>query len=170
MSEQNNSQDQAAANPAFAIQRIYLKDLSFETPMGAEAFGAAFKPNIQQDLNVQVNPIEKGLYEIVLLLTITATAPQQENRTVFLVEVKQAGLFAIQGLNDAAVTQLANTACPQILFPYAREAIDSVLNRGTFPPLMLPPINFDAMFVQALEQAQQQAKAKAAEAAPASIN
>lgn len=163
MSDQNNQQEnQSPANPAFAIQRIYLKDISFETPMGPEAFTKAFKPNIQQDLNIQSNQLDETTYEVVLLLTITARI---ENRVVFLTEVKQAGLFAIAGLEGAAVTQLINTACPQILFPYAREAIDSILGRGSFPPLMLAPINFDAVFVQAIEAARQQASAKKSEAA-----
>lgn len=162
MSEENNPQNAQAADgaPQFAIQRIYLKDLSFETPMGVEAFTSATKPHIQQDLNIQANPLENGLIEVVLLLTVTA---RSENRAVFLVEIKQAGLFAISGLEGQAITQLINTACPQILFPYAREAIDSMLNRGTFPPLQLPPINFDAVFVQAISQAQQQAEAQKAQ-------
>lgn len=157
MSE-NNQQPAAAEGaqgPVFAIQRIYLKDISFETPMGPEAFTKAYKPNIQQDLNIQANPVEDGLYEVVLLLTITA---RLEDRAVFLVEVKQAGLFAISGIEGPAITQLINTACPQILFPYAREAVDGILSRGSFPPLMLPPINFDAVFVQAISAAQQQAQ------------
>ena len=158
MSEENNPQvaDQAAG-PVFAIQRIYMKDLSFETPMGVEAFTKQFQPAIQQDLNIQVTPLEPGMFEVVLLLTITA---KLENRTVFLVEVKQAGLFAITGIESQAVTQLINTACPQILFPYAREAVDSILGRGSFPPLMLAPINFDAVFAQAMEAAQQQGEAQ----------
>lgn len=164
MSEQNNQQEnqQTSAGPAFAIQRIYLKDISFETPMGPEAFTKAFKPNIQQDLNIQSNQLDESTHEVILLLTITA---RLENRVVFLVEIKQAGLFSIAGLEGPAVTQLINTACPQILFPYAREAIDGILGRGTFPPLMLAPINFDAVFVQAIEAARQQASAKKSEAA-----
>ena len=160
MSEQNNQQDAgqaATGGPVFAIQRIYLKDISFETPMGPEGFTKAYKPNIQQDLNIQANQIEEGLFEVVLLLTITARI---EDRAVFLVEVKQAGLFAISGIEGPAVTQLINAACPQILFPYAREAVDSILGRGSFPPLMLAPINFDAVFVQAITAAQQQAQAE----------
>ncbi|MDF3012365.1 MAG: secB [Cellvibrio sp.] len=160
MSEQNNQQDAgqaATGGPVFAIQRIYLKDISFETPMGPEGFTKAYKPNIQQDLNIQANQIEEGLFEVVLLLTITARI---EDRAVFLVEVKQAGLFAISGIEGPAITQLINTACPQILFPYAREAVDSILGRGSFPPLMLAPINFDAVFVQAITAAQQQAQAE----------
>ena len=156
MSEENNQQAaEAAEGPVFALQRIYLKDISFETPMGPEAFTKAFKPNIQQDLNIQANQVEEGLFEVVLFLTITA---KMENRAVFLVEVKQAGLFAIANMEGPAVTQLINTACPQILFPYAREAVDSILGRGSFPPLMLAPINFDAIFVQAIAAAQQQAQ------------
>ena len=171
MSEENNQQDAgqaAAANaPIFAIQRVYLKDISFETPMGPEAFTKAYKPAIQQDLNIQANQIEEGLFEIVLLLTVTARI---EERAVFLVEVKQAGLFAIANLEGPAVTQLINTACPQILFPYAREAIDSILNRGSFPPLMLAPINFDAVFVQAIAAAQQQAQEQAQTEKPEVVN
>lgn len=161
MSEENNQQAaEGAEGPVFAIQRIYLKDISFETPMGAEAFTKVYKPNIQQDLNIQANQIEEGLFEVVLFLTITASI---ENRAVFLVEVKQAGLFAIANIEGPAVTQLINTACPQILFPYAREAVDSILGRGSFPPLMLAPINFDAVFVQAIAAAQQQAAQAQAE-------
>ena len=159
MSEENNSQElnnhEQAGGPNFAIQRIFLKDISFETPMGVEAFTKQFKPNIQQDLNVQVNQLDEGTHEVVLLLTITAKI---EGRTVFLVEVKQAGIFAISGFEGIQLSQVINTACPQIIFPSAREAIDSILNRGTFPPLMLAPINFDAVFAQAVVVAKQQAE------------
>lgn len=169
MSEENNSQElnnnEQAGGPNFAIQRIYLKDISFETPMGVEAFTKQFKPNIQQDLNVQVNQLDETTHEVILLLTITAKI---EGRTVFLVEVKQAGIFAISGFEGLQLSQVINTACPQILFPYAREAIDSILNRGTFPPLMLAPINFDAVFAQAVVAARQQAEG--AQEAPATTN
>lgn len=133
------------------IKRIYLKDLSFETPMGVEAFNRAWKPKIEQELNVQVTNLDENHYEVVLLMTITAT---MEDKVVFLVEVKQAGLFAISGLDKAQLSQVINTTCPQVLFPYTREVIDSTLSRGAFPPLMLPPINFDAVFAQAIQQVQ----------------
>ncbi len=168
MSEENNQQAaEGAQGPIFAIQRIYLKDISFETPMGPEAFTKAYKPNIQQDLNIQANQVEEGLFEVVLFLTITASI---ENRAVFLVEVKQAGLFAIANIDGPTATQLINTACPQILFPYAREAIDSILGRGSFPPLMLAPINFDAVFAQAVAAAQQQAAEQAQSEKPDVVN
>lgn len=170
MTDQNQtkaaSDEQQSATPQFAIQRIYLKDISFETPMGVEAFLKPNKPGIHQDLNIQVNPIAEGNLEVVLLLTITAKA---EGRTVFLVEIKQAGLFSVRDVEDSQLVQLANAACPQILFPYAREAIDGILMRGGFPPLMLPPINFDAVFVQAIEVARQQAKSRS-ESSPAVAN
>lgn len=172
MSEENN---QAAATPeqqvpqaGFAIQKIYLKDISFETPSGLDAFTQAWKPNVQQDLNIQVTPLEGGLFEVLLLLTITARI---DNKVVFLVEVKQGGLFVINGLDGIQLSHAINTLCPQILFPYARETIDSILTRGGFPPLMLAPINFDAVFAQAVMQAQQQAEAAgASNAAEATLN
>jgi preprotein translocase subunit SecB len=151
MTKENNPTE--AQTPAFAIQRIYLKDISFETPMGLEAFTKAFKPAIQQDMNIQVAQAGDDLFEVVLLLTITARI---DNRAVFLVEIKQAGLFAISGFEGPQLSHMIHTACPHILFPYAREAVDSILTRGGFPPLMLAPINFDAVFAQAIEAAREQ--------------
>lgn len=155
MADENNAQSNGGAGESqeaprgLQIKRIYLKDLSFETPMGAEAFGAARKPKIDQELNVRFDQIDETHYEVVLLLTVTA---RQDDRVVFLVEVQQAGLFGLQGLDKAQLGQVINTSCPQILFPYAREVIDSTLSRGSFPPVMLPPINFDAVFAQAVRQ------------------
>lgn len=155
MTEENN---QAAAateiQSGFAIQRVYLKDISFETPMGIEAFTKSFKPAIQQDMNIQVASVNEGVFEVTLFLTITARI---ENRAVFLVEIKQAGLFVIAGVEGPQMSHLIHSTCPEILFPYAREAIDGIITRGGFPPLMLPPINFDAMYVQAVQAAAQQA-------------
>lgn len=158
MSEETTNPETAAggdskSQPSFAIQRVYLKDLSFETPMGVEAFAQSEKPKIQQELNVQVERLEGDLYEVVLLLTVTA---HMQDRVAFLVEVKQAGLFKIAGFDKTQLSQLINSNCPQILFPYAREVIDNTLSRGSFAPLMLPPVNFDAAFAQAVSQARQQ--------------
>ncbi|BFM22265.1 protein-export chaperone SecB [Gilvimarinus japonicus] len=165
MSEENNTQEAAGeeqAKPAFSIKRIYLKDLSFETPMGIEAFNQQQPPKVEQELNVQVTKIDDAHHEVVLLLTVTAKV---EERTAFLIEVKQAGVFNISGLQGVQMAQTINSTCPNILFPYARETIDSVLSRGTFAALMLPPINFDAVFAQAIQQQQQQqAAAESAQA------
>ena len=154
--------EEQVAQAAFSIQKIYLKDISFETPSGLEAFTKTWQPNVQQDLNIQVTPVAEGSFEVVLLLTLTARI---ENKVVFLVEIKQAGLFAITGIDGMQLSHMLNTLCPQILFPYAREAIDGILNRGGFPPLMLAPINFEAVFAQAIAMAQQQA-AQTPETAP----
>ncbi len=142
----------------FAMQRIYIKDLSFEAPMGAEAFRKQWKPSINQELNTKANKLEDNLYEVVLTLTVTV---KLEEETAFLVEVQQGGAFAIAGLEGQQLAQALNTACPQILFPYAREAIDSAVVKGSFPALMLPPVNFDALFAQAVAQAKQKAESEA---------
>ncbi|MDO3388548.1 protein-export chaperone SecB [Gilvimarinus sp. SDUM040013] len=159
MSEENTPAEentQAAGNegaePSFAIKRIYLKDLSFETPMGLEGYSQTKAPKVNQELNVQVNKVNDTHHEVVLFLTITATV---DERAVFLVEVKQAGVFEIANMPNQAIAQIINANCPNILFPYAREAIDSILNRGGFSPINLPPINFDAVFAQAVSEAQQ---------------
>ena len=168
MTEENKiteNNEQKPPQMAFSIQKIYLKDISFETPSGLEALSKTWSPKIQQDLNIQVNRLDESLHEVVLLLTITARI---ENKAIFLVEIKQAGLFVIAGLEGMQLSHAINTLCPQILFPYAREAIDSILVRGGFPPLMLAPINFDAVFAQAIMIAQQQAETNAENSTAAS--
>jgi preprotein translocase subunit SecB len=157
--EQTTAAEQGAAqqsNQQFAVQRVYLKDLSYEAPMGAAAFRKQWKPGVNQELNTKASKVEDDLYEVVLTLTITVKV---EEETAFLVEVHQAGLFAIKGIEGQQLAQVLNTVCPNILFPYAREAVDSVVVKGSFPALMLPPINFDALFAQAMAQAKQKAEA-----------
>ena len=144
------------SGPVFAIQRIYLKDLSFETPMGPSVFQKQWQPKVNQDLNTKNAKLEDDLYEVALRLTLTVTDGED---TIYLLEVKQAGIFAIKGLESKQLTHIINTTCPNILFPYAREAVDSVLSKGSFPALMLPPINFDALFASALKQAEEETKA-----------
>mgnify|MGYP000123697213 CR=1 FL=1 len=151
---------EAPAEPKFAVQRIYLKDLSFETPQGAEAFQKQWKPKVNQDLNTKSTKIEEGVYEVALRLTITVSDGEE---TIYLVEVEQAGLFTISGFPDQQLTQVLNTTCPAMLFPYAREVVDNTLTKGSFPPLMIPPINFDALFVQAMQQSQAKAEQAAGE-------
>jgi len=131
----------------FLIQRVYLKDLSFEAPMGAKAFIAKVQPSVDQELATEITKIDADLYEVVLKLTVTAKI---EEDAAFLVEVHQAGLFHIKGIEGGDLTRVINTVCPQILFPYAREAIDSALIKGSFPPVMLPPVNFEALYAQAM--------------------
>ena len=137
------------ANVQFALKRIFLKDLSFELPMGAQAFTRQWAPQVNQDIATDVKKIDEEHYEVVLRLTITVA---EGDDTAYLIEVQQAGIFMAKGLEQPQLTQLLNTQCPAILFPYARELIDNVSVRGSFPPLMLPPINFDALFQQAVAE------------------
>ena len=159
MAEENITTSEAAttedSGPVFAIQRIYLKDLSFETPMGPSVFQKQWQPKVNQDLNTKNTKLENDLYEVALRLTLTVTDGED---TIYILEVKQAGIFAIKGLDPKQITHVINTTCPNILFPYAREAVDSVLYKGSFPALMLPPINFDALFASALKQAEEEGK------------
>jgi len=158
MTEENNPEAAAGSEEQkpqvqFATQRIFVKDLSFEAPNNIVPTGN-WKPKISQDLNTSVNRVAEEVYEVVLNLTVTVTV--DEDKTAFLVEVHQAGLFAVKGLEGANLQHLLSSQCPNILFPYAREAVDNLVTRGGFPPLMLPPINFDALYAQALAEAKRQ--------------
>ncbi|MCK9563224.1 MAG: protein-export chaperone SecB [Bacteroidales bacterium] len=166
MTEETNQEAAGDAgtnnNVEFNLQRIYLKDLSFESPLGARAFTRQWKPQVNQDLSTKVARLDDDHYEVVLHFTITV---KDDTDTLYLVEVQQAGVFLIKGIPEQQMAGVLNTHCPNLLFPYARETIDSVVVKGTFPALMLPPINFEALFQQAVAQAQaKQAEEQAAQA------
>ncbi len=147
----DNQQDQAQ----FALQRIYTKDLSFESPKSPTIFQKQWQPEVKLDLNTSNNPLEEGLFEVVLSLTITVdNGPEDERETAFVVEVQQAGVFMAKGLQEDELHRTLGAFCPNILFPYAREAVDNLVLRGSFPPIMLAPVNFDALYLQAREQAE----------------
>jgi preprotein translocase subunit SecB len=150
MAEDNNAQQQQ-----FALQRIYIKDMSFESPQGVKAFTQQWKPQVKMDLNTRHEKIDDNNYEVVLTLTITAT---QDDDVAFLVELQQAGVFFCKGIQGPQLGQVLGALCPGILFPYARETVDSIVTKGSFPALMLAPVNFDALYQQALTQQQQKQK------------
>ncbi len=155
--------DEQSPQSHFSIQKIYIKDVSFESPDTPKAFKfTKWEPKIDLNLNNAHSNIDENLYEVVL--TITATVKHEE-KTAFLVEVQQAGIFAVAGFNDDEKKYILGSQCMNILFPYARETISDLTTRGGFPPLLLAPVNFDALFMQAIQQAQEQAEA--ATAAPA---
>ena len=142
------------AQQQFAMQRIYTKDISFESPSSPDVFRKQWNPKVNVDLNTKSSPIdEQGNFEVILSITVTASI---DDETAFLIEVQQAGIFYIVGFTDEQRRRALGTAAPNILFPYARENIDSIAVKGGFPPLMLAPVNFDALFEQALAQASQQ--------------
>ena len=147
----------ATEQAQFSIQRIYLKDLSFETPQGASAFQKQWKPKVNQDLNTKTTQIDEGVFEVALRVTITMA---DGDDTIYIVEAEQAGLFTIKGFTEEQMPQVLNTTCPGILFPYLRETLDNVVTKASFPALLLPPINFDALLANAVQQAEADAKAK----------
>jgi len=151
--------EQAAKEQAqkgqFGVQRIFVKDVSFESPNTPDVFRSQWNPKINMDLNTASKKLGDDIYEVVLTLTVKA---ENDEKTAFLVEVQQAGIFKIGGLEGPALHQAVGAFCPNLLFPYAREAIDSLVIKGSFPALMLAPVNFDAIYAQSLQQQAQQEK------------
>ncbi|MBM89396.1 MAG: protein-export chaperone SecB [Gammaproteobacteria bacterium] len=146
--------EQKEHGPQFGLQRIYLKDSSFESPRSPVVFQGQWAPKINFDIKTRSEKVADESYEVVLVLTAEA---QQEEQTAFLVEVHQAGIFGVKDFADTQLEHLLATVCPNILFPYAREVIDALVTKGSFPALMLAPINFEALYVQqkqAMEQRQ----------------
>ena len=133
----------------FMIQRVYVKGLSFETMNTPAIFQDTWEPELSLDVNTQHNKLENNIYEVVLSITATVL---NKKTTAFLVEVQQAGIFTIQGAPEEQLDHLLGSFCPNILFPYAREAITAEVIRGSFPQLVLAPINFDALYTQQMEQ------------------
>ncbi len=144
--------------PQFSIQRIYLKDLSLEAPNSPQSFTQEWKPEINLEMNTQSQELGPDVYEVVLTLTVTS---KNEEETAFLIEIQQAGIFVVSGMEEAETHHALGAFCPNILFPYARETIDSLVVKASFPALMLAPVNFDALFAQQMEQMHEEATANA---------
>lgn len=150
MADEQAAAQEQAPQQQFTLQRIYTKDVSFESPSTPKIFRQNWQPNVNVDLNTKSSRIdEEGNFEVVLTLTVTAKI---EEDTAFLVEVQQAGIFYMVGIEGEPLRQVLATVGPNILFPYARENIDSLVIKGGFPALMLAPVNFDALYRQALAQ------------------
>lgn len=141
--------------PQFAIQRIYTKDISFETPNSPAIFTDKWEPQVNVDLNSSGTRLDEGLFEVTLSLTVTAKLGE---KTAYLVEVQQAGVFTLQGFSEQDLGGMLHSFCPNILFPYAREVISDLVSKGSFPQLLLAPINFDALYAQHLQKQQQAGK------------
>lgn len=139
----------------FNIQRVYVKDISFECPNSPEIFKKEWAPEVKMDIDTHSKKLEDGVYEVTLSLTATATV---EGEVAFLCEVQQAGIFSVSQLEGPQLAHCLNAFCPNILFPYAREAVSSLVTRGTFPQLNLAPVNFDALFQQAMANKQPEAE------------
>lgn len=160
--------EQAGEGQRFGVQRVYVKDVSFEAPDTPNVFRQQYNPQVNFSINNSSSKVEEGVYEVVLRLTADV---KQDEKTVFLVEVQQAGIFEILGIEGDQLQQVLTINCPNVLFPYGREAIDALVTRGSFPALLLAPINFESIYLQAKQQqAEQQGQAPAVDAPQPSDN
>lgn len=151
--------DAAQTGPEFAIQRIYIKDLSFEAPNSPEVFRSEWKPVVDFDLNSSAVKLgdSEDVHEVTLKISSTV---KLKDKVAFIVELKLGGIFTLKSFNKDQLNHMLGSFCPNVLFPYAREIISDVVNRGTFPPFYLAPINFDALYQQHLEKQKKEKEGK----------
>lgn len=154
----------AATGPAFTVEKIYVKDVSFESPNAPTIFNDQVQPELQLNLNQQVQRLGENAFEVVLAVTLTCQAGE---RTAYVAEVKQAGVFGLVGLDPQSIDVLLGTQCPNILFPYVRQLISDLIQAGGFPPFFLQPINFEALYAESLRQRAAQGDAGLANSEPA---
>lgn len=148
---EDNITANATNGQTFSIQKIYIKDVSFETPNSPDVFkGENFQPDINLQLQSRSRALDGNIFEIVLEITVTAKVDKES--TAYLAEVQQAGIFNLDGFGDEDMTYMIGSYCPNILFPYAREVISDLVTKGGFPQLLLAPVNFDALLSQQLQQ------------------
>ena len=153
MSEANTAQAQPENQAEFVIQKVYFEDTSFESPNSPIIFKEEWSPEANIDLNTESKKLDDNTYQVALTVTVTA---KSKDKTAFVAEVKQSGIFTVTGIdNEEQMGQILGAYCPSTLFPYARETISGLVNRGGFPQLNLAPINFDALYAQGLAQSQQ---------------
>lgn len=159
MSEQETpAQDNAAqGGQQFVLQKIYLKDISFETPNSPDVFTQEWNPDVNVELQTSGRPVAENFNEVVLTVTVTA---KLGDKTAYLIEVQQAGVFTVAGFEEPQLGHMLGSYCPNILFPYAREAISDLVAKGGFPQLLLGPVNFDALYAEHLQRQQAEAGAE----------
>ncbi len=146
------AEETQAEEKQFSIQKIHTKDISFETPNSPQIFTKKWEPNVDFNLATNASPLEDNMYEITLTVTVTV---KTEDTLAYLVEVTQAGIFSLNGFGEEEMGPMVGSFCPNILFPYAREVVSDLVAKGGFPQLLLAPVNFDALYAQHLQQAQQ---------------
>lgn len=150
MAEDNGAAAQTEENaPAFSIEKVYVKDASLEIPNAPGIFTERAQPQISVELSNTGQLVEEGIFEVALKVTVTSKI---EDKTAFLVEVTQAGIFSIRNVPEENMEMIIGITCPNILFPYAREAVSDLVVRAGFPSVLLNPVNFEALFAQQKEQ------------------
>lgn len=153
MAQEDNAAQEQAQQPGFSIEKIYIKDASLEIPNAPQIFTDRTQPQVNIELGNFAQALDAGVFEVAIKVTVTSKI---EDKTVFLVEVTQAGIFQIRNVPEENLDMIIGITCPNILFPYAREAVSDLVVRAGFMPVLLNPINFEALFAQ---QKQQQAEA-----------
>jgi preprotein translocase subunit SecB len=150
MSEQQPTEEQ---QPVFAAQRIYLKDASFESPNAPQIFLEAWEPDVNVQMDNSVDAVdENGVYDVQLKVTVTA---KSGDKTAYVAEVVQGGIFMIVGFEEKDRQRLTGSVCPDMLYPYAREALASLMTKGSFPAFLLSPVNFDYVYQKRLKEREQ---------------
>jgi len=150
---EENTENQQRPQLELSIQRIYTKDISFETPNSPQVFTSEWKPQMDLNLGTDTKKLDEGVFEVTLNVTVTV---KNDDKTAFLAEVHQAGIFSLRGIEENRLAPVFGITCPNILFPYVREVISDLVSRGSFPQLLLSPINFDALYAQKLQKQQEQ--------------
>jgi preprotein translocase subunit SecB len=148
------AEEQQPAQPVFTIEKIYVKDLSVEVPNAPQVFLERDTPRVDIQLSTEAKPIDDSHYNVVLSVTTTATL---NDKTVFLVEAHQAGIFQVRNIPAESIEPVLSVTCPNILFPYVRETVSDAVTRAGFPPFLLAPVNFEALYQQRLQQQTQPA-------------
>ncbi len=151
------TKEKPAATPTenvkeFGIQKIYLKDISFEAPNTPNIFQQEWKPEVNLQLGNSAVTLGENIHEIILTVTVTVKIAED---TAYLCEVKQAGIFSIKGYTEKEMGMMAGSYCPNMLFPFAREAVSDIVSKGGFPQMLLSPVNFEALYQQHLQQQSQ---------------
>ncbi len=154
MAEDTTNGAAGVENAQFNVQKIYVKDVSYEAPNAPQIFNEQTQPQLQLNLAQKVGKLSDGVFEVMLTLTLTCSVG---DKTAYLVEVTQAGVFGLSGFDERTLDGMLGTYCPNVLFPYARQAISDLIQNGGFPPFYLQPINFDALYAEGLRRRQQQA-------------
>jgi preprotein translocase subunit SecB len=162
MAEEQNSNPimtpEEGSAAQFQIQKLYTKDVSFEIPGAPQIFQEEGQADVKMSLAQRVEDLGENLHEVVLTVTVTATAGE---KTAYLVEVAQAGIFLLAGFEEQAAHAVMNTMCPNTLFPYARQSISTLVTDGGFPPLVLQPVNFEQLYAQRMQQMMEEQKQEA---------
>ena len=150
---QNDAQfgatENAASGPAFTVEKLYVKDVSFEVPGAPGVFNDTAQPQLQMNLNQSVTRLNDAAFEVVLGITLTCST---EEKSLYVAEVKQAGVFGLAGFDAPTLDAMLGTHCPNVLYPYARQLISDLIQAGGFPPFLLQPINFEALYAEGLKQ------------------